>query len=57
MNRALGISVKETMCFEVCIVVVTNDLLLFAVDCILSFMLDFISLFSALQTLSYEADD
>lgn len=35
MDRALGISVKETMRSEVRIVMVTNGLLLFAVDFIL----------------------
>lgn len=35
MDRALGISVKETMRFEVGIVTVTNGLLLFAVDFVL----------------------
>lgn len=46
MDRALGISVKETMCFEVHIIIATNSLLLFAVDFILSFISDFFSFVS-----------
>lgn len=47
MAGALGINVKKTMCFEIYIVIVTNGLLVFAVDFILSFILDFLSYVSA----------
>lgn len=57
MAEALGINVKETLSFEIYIVTVTNGLLFFAVDFILSFILDFLSSVSAVQALSSETDD
>lgn len=57
MARALGINVKETLCFEIYIVILTNGLLLFAVDFILSFILDFLASVSSVQALSPETDD
>lgn len=59
VNRAgaLGINVKEITWFEIYIVIVPNGLLLFAGDFILSFILDFLSLVSAVQALSSETDD
>lgn len=56
MAGALGINVEETICFDIYIVIVTNVLLLFAVDFIHSFMLDFLSSVSAVQALSCETD-
>lgn len=57
MAGALGINVKETTWFEIYIVIVTNGLLLFAGDFILSFMLDFLFSVSAVWALSSETDD
>lgn len=57
MAGALGINVKKTMCFEIYIVIVTNGLLVFAVDFILSFILDFLSYVSAVRALSSETDE
>lgn len=57
MAGSLGINVKESMCFEIYILIVTNGLLLFAVDFILSFVLDFLSSVSAVRALSSETDD
>lgn len=57
MAGSLGINVKESMCFEIYILIVTNGLLLFAVDFILSFILDFLSSVSAVRALSSETDD
>lgn len=57
MTGSLGINVKESMCFEIYILIVTNGLLLFAVDFILSFILDFLSSVSAVRALSSETDD
>lgn len=56
MAGALRINVEETICFEIYIVIVTNVLLLFAVDFIHSFILDFLSSVSAVQALSCETD-
>lgn len=57
MAGSLGINVEESMCFEIYILIVTNGLLLFAVDFILSFILDFLSSVSAVRALSSETDD